>query len=129
MSQYGGAPYGGAPYGAGFIAPTLTDGVLFNTIRDAAGSPVASCPVDVRLMPYAGFRTDGTEVARMVSTTSAADGSWALPLYGSALISPANTYYQVTEYIPEVRGGKRVWLVRVTAGSAISVFSAQVTTL
>lgn len=129
MATYGGAPYGGAPYGGGFIQPTLTQGVLFNTVRDASGSPVAGCPVDVRLMPYAGFRGDGTEVARLLTVTTDSSGFWQTALDGNALISPAGTYYEVTEYIPEVRGGKRVWLVRVTAGVAVSVFSAQVVTL
>lgn len=65
-------------------------------------------------MPTGGFRTAAaTEVARLVSTTTNGSGVWSLVLERNADISPANTYYQVTEHIPESAGGKRTWNISV----------------
>lgn len=129
--SYGGCSYGGCAYGGGSDDVTPTQGVLFNTIKDPSGNVLSNVQVIVTLMPTAGFRNDYSlaEVARRVDTDTDTFGYWELPLEANANITPANTWYEVNELIPDVDGGKRVWYVRVAAGVAASVSASQVTSL
>lgn len=131
MATYGGAPYGGSAYAGAFSSVTGTLGLLYNTVLDPAQIPVPNVPVTAKLMPVPGFRssTGNTEVARQVDTTSNSAGYWELPLEANSNITPSGTYYEITEYIPVVDGGPRVWLVRVTANVVQSVFSSKVVAL
>jgi hypothetical protein len=89
---------------------------ISNTVKDSSGTVIASVPVQVRLMPSGGFRTaDFTEVARLVSTTTNSSGFWSLLLERNSTITPANSWYEVTEFVPESAGGKRVWNIAVGA--------------
>lgn len=129
IATYGGAPYGGVGYGGAFSALTGTLGLLFNTILDPAQLPIAGVQVTAKLMPTAGFRLSVplSEVARQVTTISNAVGYWELPLESYLNITPANTYYEIVEEIPQVDGGRRVWTVRVTANQIVSVSAARIT--
>lgn len=129
MASYGGAPYGGAGYAGAFSPITGTLGLLFNTILDPAQLPVTNVLVTARLMPTAGFRITApfSEVARTVSTLSNSVGYWELPLEAHLNITPALTYYEIVEDIPQVDGGRRVWTVRVAANQIVSVSAARIT--
>lgn len=105
----------------------MATSTISNTVTDPSGVAVASCPVTVTLMPSGGFRSDTfTEVARTVSTTTNASGFWSLALERNTNITPANTYYEVVEQIPDARGGRRVWAISVGASNQ-SVLAALVT--
>jgi hypothetical protein len=100
---------------------------ITGTITDPTGVAVASVPVVCRLMPTGGFRSaDGSEVSRAVSTTTNASGVYTLVLERNSGISPANTYYEITESIPAASGGTRVWTISVGASNQ-TVFAALVT--
>lgn len=87
---------------------------ISNTIKDPSGTAIASVPVQARLMPSAGFRiSDFTEVARIESTTTDSSGFWQMDLERNSNITPSNSWYEVTELIPDASGGKRVWLIAV----------------
>ena len=129
MATYGGAPYGGSAYAGAFSSITGTLGLLYNTILDPAQLPIAGVNITARLMPTAGFRltVPFAEVARTVNTISSATGYWELPLESYLNITPANTWYEITEEIAQVDGGRRVWTVRVTANQIVSVSAAKIT--
>lgn len=94
----------------------MATSTITNTITGPTGTAVASARVVARLMPTAGFRSGpATEVARAVETTTNASGVWSLVLEENASITPDNTYYEITEYIPESQGGTRVWNILVGA--------------
>jgi hypothetical protein len=91
---------------------------ITGTITGPTGTAVASARVVCQLMPTAGFRTaDGSEVARSVETTTNASGVYSLVLERNSGISPVNTYYEITEYIPDAQGGRRVWTITVGASN------------
>lgn len=129
MPTYGGAPYGGTGYAGAFSPVTGTLGLLYNTILDPAQLPVSGVLVTARLMPTAGFRLSLplAEVARTVSTVSNSVGYWELPLESWLNITPANTWYEIVEEIPQADGGRRVWTVRVIANQIVSVSAARIT--
>lgn len=129
MATYGGAPYGGVGYAGAFSPITGTLGLLYNTILDPAQLPIAGVEVTATLKPTAGFRLSLplAEVARTVSTVSSLTGYWELPLESWLNITPANTYYEIVEQIPQADGGRRVWTVRVIANQIISVSAARIT--
>lgn len=129
MATYGGAPYGGSAYAGAFSAVTGTLGLLYNTILDPAQLPIAGVAVTASLKPTAGFRLTPplAEVARTVNTVSSATGYWELPLESWLNITPANTWYEIVEEIPQADGGRRVWTVRVTANQILSVSAARIT--
>lgn len=124
MATYGGAPYGGSAYGGAYASVTFRLGVVYNTILGPNALPVPGVKVEILLMPTAGFRTydDETEVARQMNLVSNALGYWETPLELNTNITPALTYYRVTELIPEASGGRRVWniLVNATGPSRVS---------
>lgn len=129
MATYGGAPYGGSAYGGAFSAVTGTLGLLYNTILDPAQLPITGVNVTATLKPTAGFRLSVplAEVARTVNTISNSVGYWELPLESYLNITPANTYYEIVEEIPQADGGRRVWTCRVTANQIVSVSAARIT--
>jgi hypothetical protein len=105
----------------------VTTSLITNTIIDPAGAFVASVVVTAKLMPSTGFRTDTfTEVARSVTATSNASGFWSLALERNSNISPSNTWYEITEAVPDANGGKRVWTIAVGASDQ-TVYASQVT--
>lgn len=91
---------------------------ITNTILDPSGTAVEGVLVVCRLMPTAGFREDtGAEVARVEQTVTDSNGAYTLTLERNANITPDNTWYQITELIPDSKGGKRVWNVSVGASN------------
>ncbi len=89
---------------------------ITNTITGPTGTALSGVVVTARLMPSGGFRTaDFSEVARLVQTTTDVTGFWSLQLEENASITPSNSWYEVTELIPDVSGGKRVWQIAVGA--------------
>lgn len=102
---------------------------ITNTVTDPSGVAVGACRVVARLMPVPGFRiSDSSEVARTVETLTNGSGLWTLALERNSNISPANTYYEVTEYVPVNRGGTRVWHCQVGASDQ-TLHAALVTSL
>lgn len=96
----------------------LATSTISNTITGPTGTAIANVRVIAKLMPSAGFRIDAfSEVARTVEATSDANGLWSLALERNSNISPANTYYQVTELIPDASGGRRIWNISVGASN------------
>lgn len=89
---------------------------ISNTIKAPDGTAIAGVPVSVMLMPSAGFRiSDFTEVARITTTTTNASGFWQLDLERNANITPSNSWYEVSEQVPNAAGGRRVWQIAVGA--------------
>lgn len=129
MATYAGAPYGGSAYAGAAVSISTTLGLLYNTLLNPSSLPIVGVEVTATLKPTSGFRiaAPSAEVSRTVSTVSNTVGYWELPLESYLNITPANTYYQVVENIPQVSGGRRVWTVRVTAGQIISVSAARIT--
>lgn len=75
--------------------------VVQNVVRNAAGVPQARARVTIRLVAGdgatdAGYTSDGTVVGPYTAV-SGSDGSWQVDLPANSTITPANTYYQVTE--------------------------------
>lgn len=95
----------------------MATSTITNTITTLDGTTaVAGVPVIVRLMPVGGWVTaTGAEVAREYRTVTDASGVWTLTLTESASITPANTYYEVTELIPRAYGGPRKCNISVGA--------------
>lgn len=94
----------------------MATSTITGTITDPTGVAVAGARVVCRLMPTGAFRAaTGSEVARVVSTTTNASGVYTLTLEENAGITPANTWYELTEYIPDANGGTRVWNIQVGA--------------
>jgi hypothetical protein len=99
---------------------------IANVVLDDAGNPVPGCQVTVTLLTPQGvggaFRVDdGTEVAPVIQAVTDQNGLWFANLEQTANISPAGTFYQVSEYIPSTKAsqfapqGVRIWLIQVGA--------------
>lgn len=102
---------------------------ITGTITDPTGVAVVGATVVAKLMPSGGFRTvQGTEVAQAVSTTTNGSGVYTLALEQNSNITPGNSYYEITEYIPAANGGPKVWNISVGAADQ-SVYAALVTPL
>lgn len=100
----------------------MATSTISNTIEDPSGTPIEGVRVVAKLMPSGGFRTaDAVEVARYVETTTDASGDWSLSLERNAGITPSNSYYQITEYVP---GDPATWLVSVGSSNQ-TVLAAQ----
>ena len=105
----------------------MATSTITGTITNPIGTAVADVRVVCRLMPAGGFRTaDGSEVARNVATTTNGSGVYSFVLERNSGISPANTYYELTEYIPAEHGGTRVWTISVGASNQ-TVYASLVT--
>lgn len=107
----------------------MATGTLTNTIKDPSGTALSGVTVNARLKPSGGFRTDASEIARLESTTTNASGAWSLTLEANADISPAGTYWEIEEQIPDANGGPATWAVSVTSGTSQSVQAALVSAL
>lgn len=88
---------------------------ITNLLTDLNGTPIAAVRVIARLIP-GGFRiAEGSEIASQDETTSDAGGNWSIALERNANISPAGTYYEIEEQIPDLNGGPRIYPVSVGA--------------
>lgn len=93
--------------------PTST---ISNIITDPRGIPLAGVGVTVQLQPGPGFRlSDGSEVSGSVQAVTNAAGLWSLALERNSNITPAGSYWLVSEDIPAGAGGQRSW--RITVGA------------
>lgn len=91
--------------------------LVFNTVLDLAGQPADLIPVAIDLIPGPAFRiSDGTEIESRVETKTNEFGYWEYLVEETANINPTDSVYRVTEYIPWVRGGKRVWFFKQRVG-------------
>lgn len=97
----------------------MATGILSNTITDPSGTAIVGATINARLKPWGGFRADATEVARLESTTTDSNGTWSLTLEENANITPAGTYWEIEEQIPEESGGPVTWAVRVSGNSSL----------
>ena len=100
----------------------MATSTISNTLTSPSGTALSGVRVVAKLMPCPGFRTDTfTEVARMAETTTNASGEWSLTLEENANISPADTYYEIYEYVPTDDGGPHRWFIEVgTADSTLA---------
>lgn len=106
----------------------MSTGVLSNTILDPSGTALSGVTVTARLKPYGGFRSDtATEVTSAEQTTSDSNGAWSLTLEYNSNITPAGTYWEVTEDIP-APGESRTYACSVSAASQ-TVLAALVSSL
>lgn len=79
----------------------MATSTITNTITDPSGGVVAGARVVARLLPTPGFKIDtGVEVVGQVETDTNGSGVWSLPLERNSNITPASTFYEVTEYQP-----------------------------
>lgn len=103
----------------------MATSALSNTILTPGGGAVAGARVVARLLPFPGFKeSDGTEIASQVETSTDSNGDWSLTLERNADITPDNTFYEITEYVPSGgRTSRRVWAVSVPS-SSISLLDA-----
>lgn len=69
---------------------------ITGTLLTASGQPIAGATVTGRLVAASGLLAAGGEIVRSTSTTTAADGSWALTLTPiSSLAYPVGAYYVI----------------------------------
>lgn len=88
-----------------------------NTIRDAAGSPVAGASVTIRLITGggAGYTADG-DVIGPVTLTADGTGAWSKALPPNSTISPAGTFYEVVESTPSGASATSYFTVPASGG-------------
>lgn len=114
--SYGMAAYATSMYAGPEATPQTGLSALINMILDPSGSPVAGVSVQAKMVPYAAFRSDtGSEIARIRTATSDANGTWVMQLTDYDLTTPTGTYWLITERIPLAKGGTRQWYARVSA--------------
>lgn len=76
----------------------MATSAITNTLVDAAGTPVSGVTVRAQLVPSVAFASDGTsEIIRTASTTSDADGAWSLDLTRQDDITPAGSWWVISE--------------------------------
>lgn len=95
----------------------MATGTITNTIKDPAGNPVPTVLIYATLKPGPGFRSDGTEIAEITTTTSNGSGAYSLTLEINTDITPTGTYYEIYENVPASYGGPNVWTIQVQSGS------------
>lgn len=110
----------------------MPTGTLSNRILDPSGTAQVGVTVTARLMgergPVSGFRIDtGYEVTSAEQTTSDSSGDWSMTLERNSNISPAGTYWEITEEVPPP-GKTTTYACSVSAASQ-TVASALVSSL
>lgn len=106
----------------------MPTGALSSTITDPSGTAIVGVVVNARLKPRGGFRADATEVSNLESTTTDASGNYSFTLEYNSNITPAGTYWEVEEQIPDASGGPQTWACNVAAASQ-TVFASLISTL
>lgn len=91
---------------------------ITNTLKDPSGTAVSGATITAKLMPCGGFRSDNSEVTPIETTTSDGSGNWTLSLERNDQITPANTYYEITEDMGSTQG-IRQWAISVTAAATL----------
>lgn len=97
----------------------MSTGTITNRLRDPSGTALSGVTVTARLVPNpSGFQTSTFyEISQLESTTTDANGDWALVLERNADITPGDTAWQIIEDIPPSAGPARTWLVQVASGT------------
>lgn len=99
----------------------MATSVISNTITSPDGTPIANVPVTITLVPAGAFRIDNSFDMAPVdqpTITSSGGGNWSATLEQNANLTPAGSYYLVTEQIPQAQGGPRYWAVVVPAANS-----------
>lgn len=107
----------------------MATSTITHTVTDGSGSPVgAGYEVEALLMPGNAFRaSSGTGIARRVTTTTDSSGSFSLSLeQQSNIVTPANTWWQISIALPDSKGGPQVYAISVGAAGA-TLFASLVT--
>jgi hypothetical protein len=80
----------------------MTTSTITNTVTDPSGAAIVGARVVARLVPAPCFRiTEGTEIEPVKETVTDATGAWSLVLERTANITPANSNYEIVEYLPD----------------------------
>jgi hypothetical protein len=105
----------------------VSTSTISDTITDPLGAAVVGARVVARLLPTPGSRiAEGTEVVGQVETVTNGSGVWSLALERNSNITPANTFYEITEYVEYgERTHRVVWNVQVGSSNQ-TVQQAQV---
>ncbi len=105
----------------------MATSVISGTIQDSSGTALANVQVTAVLRPRPAFVTaTGVELSSILSTVTDASGVWSLTLTEQADITPANSYYEITERISERYGGAVTHRISVGANNT-TVFASLVT--
>lgn len=92
---------------------------ITGTIQDPTGTALSGVTVVARLIPRPCFVTaTGVEIAPQYSTTTNGSGVYTLSLTRTSDLTPANSRYEITEYIPDRYGGPIKHIITVGASSA-----------
>ena len=79
----------------------MATSAITNTLTDALGTALAGIRVVARLIPTPAFRTaTAVEISPLTETETDASGNWSLALEETAGITPANSRYEIIEYVP-----------------------------
>jgi hypothetical protein len=93
--------------------------VISSRISDPAGTGIPNVLVKCRLYPRPAYATStGYELAATLETTTESDGDYSFTLTETADITPAESYYVITEHIPERYGGQVKHVIQVGAADA-----------
>jgi len=92
---------------------------ISGTIQDPTGAALSGVTVVARILPRPAFVTaTGVELAPLYSTTTNGSGVYSLTLTCTADITPAGSFYEITEYIPDRYGGPVKHVIQVGASPA-----------
>ena len=104
----------------------MATSTISGTIQDPTGAALSGVTVVARILPRPAFVTaTGVELAPLYSTTTNGSGVYALTLTRTADITPAESFYEITEYIPDRYGGPVKHVIQVGSGAA-SVYASLV---
>jgi hypothetical protein len=102
--------------------------IITGNITNASGTALANVAVKVRLLPRPAYKTStGAELSPTIEFTTDASGNYAMTLERTADITPANSFYEVTEYIPTRYGGAVKHIIQV-GSSNTTVLASLVST-
>jgi hypothetical protein len=91
---------------------------ITSEINDPTGASIASVKVTVKLHPRPSYETaTGVEIPYSYETTTDQNGQYTLTLTRTADISPAGSYYIVTEHITDRYGGPVKHTIQVGASN------------
>lgn len=81
---------------------------LTHTLTLPDGTGIEGVEVEAVIMPKPGFNASTKAELLRVTAVTNSSGVWTLSLLPNAEITPAGTYYRITENIPADLGGMKV---------------------
>lgn len=97
----------------------MATSIITGVVTDPAGTPLENIGVKCRLLPRPAYLTaTGAELSLTVETTSDSNGQYQFTLTETADITPADSFYEITEYIPPRYGGAVKHIIQVGANAA-----------